>query len=409
MDKSFSQSTKSGLEGAFLLTSLATGGDQSSYWGVMGQDICAGLSDAGETCRLFGPDSPGCQELLQSIVLGNRSLGYSLGFNLMPDILAPTKESVWAIAKVPLIISCLDHPTHLYDRLARVLGLTKDQPGLPPRHIGIMEDRHRECLLDLGWPSSLIFTFSQGGPPPAPAPIPYAHRNRSVLFFGTIGTPVSHEVFLGQVGWESQALRTALGEAIEETLEGTDDVYSICKRKFLSFGFPLQSTGKITVLVDRRARTLRRFRMLESLTGIDINVYGKVEAEAARRLSHCTFHGEVDFESQRALTRQARIVLNDAINLRDSALIRAFYTMAEGTVLATEMNDFFQAHFMPVNGVIPLGKPWQETASLLKDRLDDTNALQTIADAALAHYTTSHQWTSRLPGLLSVLGQIARA
>lgn len=407
MSNTLSQhATQSRLEGAFLLTLLENGRHQTSYWGAMGRDICRALADAGETCRTFWPDSPDGQETMQAIVMGDKPLGYALGFNLIPDLLGPAKESLWPVAKVPLIIGCLDHPTHIIEPLAGLLDASRLFPQLPPRYVGIMEEGHRTCLLDLGWPADQIFLFPQGGPPPTPAPLPYAERPPVVQFFGTVGAPTRHEDFIAQVGWVSPALQVALGDAVEETLDGSDDVYSVCTRIFQPFGLTLQGAGKITVIVDRRARLLRRFRMLENLNGLAIDVYGKAEAAAATRLPHCTFHGEVDFETQRALTRRARIALNDTLNFRHSALIRAFYAMAEGTVVATEINDFFETHFRPVNGILPLGPNKADNANLVTERLHDTDGLQAMADAAGACYAASHQWKARLSGLRNVLNRL---
>lgn len=382
-------------QGAFLINATSCAGANRDYWSVMVEDVCAALTAAGEDCRPVPFDMAAFGPICDAAVKGAAPPDYLALFNLLPD-LQSSGQSIWHGAKVPLLIPCLDHPAHLAETLTKLLSRWRAEPALPCRMIGVMEDTHRPFLAAIGWPAEAVFTFAQGGPPPLKDPRPIGARPDGAVFMGSVRAPVSDADFFATLGIGEPGIRQGLTAAVEETLAGNDDVMAVAMRHLAPhITDPWRLCLSIAV-VDGRARTLRRFRLLDSLAGVPITVFGNVEAGAATLLPHCHPAGPLPFPDILARLEHTRVVVNDTINLRGSALIRLYYALSRGCIVATELNDFIAAAFTPGRAVIPVGPDRPDGRAMLEDVLAGGRTADDMAAAAIAAYAAGHTWRHRI-------------
>ena len=392
------------LTGAFALSTSQYGTVNDSYWAVMAHDICAALGRAGQTCNLVPPIPPHITALVDACLKGSGPPDYVVTFNLMPG-LNLGGQSVWELAKLPQTVICLDHPIHLAQQLSALIPPS----GMPERWIGIMEKEHSHLLHAIGWPADRIFLCPQGAPPPRSHRKSYRQGEKTgIVFSGTLTYPLPHQDYCDSIGLTPPHLRAALEQAVEQALSTEDDIFILAMRLFGEFGLPAVTLVQLTQQIDRRARLLRRFRVLSSLSDFPITVYGSAEPDVARQLPHCTFHPGVGWSQMQNLMESARIVVNDTINLRDAGLIRLFYPMSLGTVVASDVNRMLRTSFTPQRDFIAVGDDRSETKATVEQVLHDDTFAQTMADNALTIFTKGHQWDSHISGLLTALASIQR-
>ena len=155
--------------------------------------------------------------------------------------------------------------------------------------------------------------------------------------------------------------------------------------------------------IDIRVRNMRRYRLLTRLKDVPVHIYGHVGPKASRLVPNGIFHAPVPFSAMLDLFDNSRVVLNDTINLRDSALIRLFYSMARGCVVATEMNRFVANAFTPLGEIIPMSGDAEEGMALLRQCVEAPDSCQEMAEAALATYQAGHTWSHRIDGLVKAI------
>ena len=136
-----------------------------------------------------------------------------------------------------------------------------------------------------------------------------------------------------------------------------------------------------------------------------VHIYGHLGPNAARLVPRGTFHDPVPFSQVLELMDDTRVVLNDTINLRDSMLIRLFYAMARGCVVATEVNRFMRQAFTPFREYIPMSGDAAEGLSLLKQCVEDPESCQEMVEAARATYQAGYTWSHCLDGLVDAIHQ----
>jgi hypothetical protein len=390
-----------GRSGFFISNTLHHyGANQVNYWSIMAEDICRALGRAGEDCRLLQPVMEELGPALDGMLGGKRPPHYIVNFNLRPELNLGQGKDLWRQSLTPVIMLCLDHPMHL---AGFILALLADGPP-GHRQVGVMEEAHRRFLLASGCAADSVFVMAQAGPPPRAGRKSLAERRGGVVFAGTVMSPGSHADFCDSLGEVRPDIRKRLGEAVDEVVAGEDDVADIVLRHLAEFGATLDQPHflKAATAIDTRSRQLRRMAMLESLAGLPITVHGIADAAAQRRLPHCRFVGNTDFHQLLDVFSDATVVLNDTINLRESSLIRLFYAMASGCLVATEVNEFINHAFPPGRCVVPLGG---DGGRMLADCLADNDRAQGMVDAATLEYSAGHQWDNRLAGLLLAIGR----
>jgi glycosyltransferase involved in cell wall biosynthesis len=394
------------LTGAFILSSSHYGDIGDSYWAVMVRDICRALAQAGEDCHPVMPVLPDLNPVISAIMNGKGPPDYIVTFNLMPAT-SLGEGSMWAQSKVPLIIICLDHPIHLASEVAELLDRTRGTPQERSHWIGVMENGHRHLLHALGWPADRIFLFPQGAPPSAPIRNQYRDTTKNgILFSGTLTLPVSHQDFCDGVGIKDSRLVALLNQAVERILDGQEDIFTACLELYGTAGLPAGAIVQLTALADRRARLLRRFRVLSALSDYPVTIYGSVPPEAARLLPHCTIHDGVSFAKTLELMASARIVINDTINLRDAGLIRLFYAFSLGTVVASDVNRLLETSFRPQRDFIALDARFDGRKETIERVLADDDFAQEMADSGLETFTQHHRWQDRIGGAQTALAVI---
>ncbi len=95
----------------------------------------------------------------------------------------------------------------------------------------------------------------------------------------------------------------------------------------------------------------------------------------------------------------ARIAINDTVNLGGAMLIRFFYPMAVGCLVATEVNDFVAREFRDGENVIGLAPDDPANGERIRVILEHPEQAQAMADAATATYAAGHTWSHRVEAL----------
>jgi hypothetical protein len=389
------------LSGFFISYALQHyGSNQDSYWTVVAGDICQALGRAGEECRLIQAIEE-MTPVLDGMVGGRRPPHYILNLNLRPALNLSDLGNVWLRSHTPVVMLCLDHPVHLVVQVAEMMSRGG---GGGRRQVGVMEEAHRRYLLSAGCPAEDVFVMAQGGPPPDSCPKPMAERRGGVVFAGTVILPGTHDQFCDELSIQDRAIRNRLGQAVEDVLSCEDDVADIVLRHLADYGLGPAHPAfvNLATAVDKRSRRIRRLAMLDSLAGLPITVYGLADAEAQRRLPGCNFAGNTDFIHLLEVFGEAAVVLNDTINLRRSSLIRLFYAMAKGCLIATQTNAFIRESFPAGDCVVPLEPGGPE---MLRHCLANPAGAQAMVEATTASYTAGHQWDHRIAGLRAAIAR----
>jgi hypothetical protein len=390
------------VRGVFLKNAITHGQHDDNYWSVMVEDVSEALSASGIPCQPLETTIAALQPAFDAALKGLTPPDFLVLFNLLPELRVGGR-CLWHGAKVPVAVPCLDHPVHLAEPLSALLQHWRADPSLPPRMVGVMDPAHRAFLQAMGWPEDAVFAFPQGGPVPVARPKPFARRGTGIVFMGGVRAPLADRDFFAAHDVAEPHLVRAIAAAAEETLAGRDDVMDVALRHLAPLLSNQLQLCRGIALVDTRARGLRRFRLLDSLAGLPVTVYGPMDDGAAALLPHCRAAGSIGFRALLDSLDDTGVVLNDTINLRDSALIRFFYSLSRGCVVASEPNRFTEANFPPGGSVVAVGperpEGREEIAALLAGEVD-TDARIT---AGMAAYAAAHTWRHRVCELAAAI------
>lgn len=384
-------------------------GVEGSYWTIMGQDIAAALAVRGHQLSVINIAREDHRNILFPMLLGGPAPDAFVLFNFLPKFEAPDKSETGLMGKLTgkIVCICLDHPIHLAKTLREQAALIAAHPALRTRRwFGVMEPSHMACVESLGFARERIFVMGQGGPPLAETtPLPLAERSIPFLFAGTIGPMADMDAFAQALRVTNPDDRAALDAAIAETIDGKRDVFEIVRDRFA----PAVAAGRLrdvhalAATIDKRARQMRRRRLLLGLRHLPIQFCGDIDPGFLADFPNAKRRGRISFADTLALMRDTRVVINDTINLRQSALIRFFYAAGEGCVLASETNPFIAQAFPPGEAMIALDGRGGTDAGMLTAALDNPVALQSIADRGRALMGASHTWAHRIDGLVAAL------
>ncbi|MBI3446832.1 MAG: glycosyltransferase family 1 protein [Magnetospirillum sp.] len=401
-----------GARGLFFSSSLSYGFGAGGYWSIMAEDICAALARrAGIDCGVVEAVDPArfmsfCADAVQ------QRPDFIATFNFVtpfPEI-SVGDQTLFINELFPSrsVTIFLDHPIHLSDSIARFeSGAARHSyrptPAPPPVY-GIMESGHRGFLRDLGIEDRRVFEFPQAGPPASPDVPSQADRPIGLLFYGSVSTPEPEDEFLAKHGLASPPVREAAGMALAAVLSGTDDSYLATRQALTANGISTD-VGNMAAMarsIDRRARTLRRHRLLTGLTGLGVHVCGQVDQAFRDAHPDFVFLPPCPFMDVITLIRQSRIVLNDTINLREGALMRLHYARANGAVVATETSPWARQSLKD-DGDIILLEGGGHDRDRLRALLDAPRQTQSIAQAGIADHDGAHLWDHRLAPMLACL------
>lgn len=387
-----------GAQGLFFVNSTTYGGIAAGYWSAMAADLGAAMTQAGLPVRPFDlTDTRAAVDLLDGLA-GNRAPPFCVTFNLSPRLqIEGDGLRLWKRLPCPLVTLLLDHPVHL----GEAIGAMNRDGQAGPRLWGAMEQGHLDFLRQMGLGGDSLFLLPQAGPPPAPAVAGFAERPVPIAFTGSIDTLEGDAAFAAGLGLEPRA--TAL--AVAEILDGGDDPFTITLRHLSHAlaGRPAEESWRLARALDRRARTLRRWRLFAALEGLPVHIHGDIHDDFRRRFPGFAYPGPLTWPETLELYGRSKLVLNDTINLRGSALIRLYYAMARGAVAATEMNGFLATNFHPEREVLGLDARRPGEAGRVAALLADPARWQGMARAASARASSRHQWRHRLAPLVRAL------
>lgn len=373
------------------------GGDRAnSYFETLVQGVRGALDTRGFRSRVFRPWLPEGTTIIRS--WDQKPPAFVVTYNLNPSL---TLGDDLILDRVPSRVVCvlLDHPAHAAEK---ILSYAKFRDF----RYGAMDPAHADYLIALGVPPAHVFLFPQAGPAPRDDVPGFAARERRALFFGGINeVPSDAEFGASRVGGDPLATR-ALARAVERILaDGGEDVAPAVLACLTEAGFatdaPMLDMAVLIREVDLRARAIRRHRLFAALKGTEVHFYGWYTPEFRAANPKGVFHGAISFGAALELARASRVVVNDTINLRHAALIRFFYSIANGALVATEKNAFIDSQFG--NGVRFIDRADAASADALADSMDDRRAWEERTAAATAALAAGHTWNHRADALAAQL------
>lgn len=393
---------------AFFNTSVY-GGVADSYWTVMMEDISAALQRRGDRCFCIHPENPEHFKLLVAMATTGVRARYLLLFNFAPPLSRDGDPgSLGALGGVdyPYLSLFLDHPVLMESRLAEMEGLIAANPALRPlRRYGLMEAEHLPAMERMGIPAESCFIFPQGGGPPAAAPKPIERRSITAVFAGTVAEEIGHQAFCDQIGLAAPNLRRLAEQAVSDMMDGDEDVYVAVNRLFTDTEYATNTRELITLTkkLDYRARTLRRHRLFRSLRGLPVQFWGNAADDFRKANPNVEFKGNIGFRKLLDVMNDAKVMLNDTINLRSSALIRVFYGMARGCIVATERNRFLDEEFISRGAATAIPTDDVGVGERILELASRPAEAQAMVETATPIYAGAHTWDHRVPAILKAL------
>jgi len=396
--------------GAFVSSGSTYGDVDDSYWGVMGGAICNALGARKEHCLFISPRNEQLINFLFDTMRANIFPKYFLFFNFMPRAISPedagSGESMFDPLPARIIRVLLDHPVHVGNAVRKQVAVIEKNPSLRPlRNFTVMEANHIPALEELGISREQIFVMPQGGPDVLENAKPQKDRTIPLLFSGSISPVTPNGEFAVQIGCGDLSLRGAVDDSVAETLDGDRDVFEIVTDRLAApiADGTVQDACQLVLEIDRRARTIRRHRLFSTLRDLPIRFYGNISDDFKKANKNGTFAGNLSWLEILNCMSDSRIVINDTINLRESALIRVFYAIAHGAVVATEMNRFLTRSFADREAVVALDHPGDENADRIRTVLENPAIAQSMVDRAREIYADSHTWEHRMDALIEAI------
>lgn len=395
--------------GMIFFNTSVYGGVPDSYWTVMMEDIAAALQRRGDDHICVNPDLDEHRNMLKMMVLGGFRPRYLLLFNFAPAFARgddPSRLGALGPIQAPYISMFLDHPSLLGARVMEMERLIAASPGLRPlRRYGLMEEEHRPIMERMGVPPSSCFLFPQAGGAPIADPRSLERRSITAVFAGTVEPAISHQAFCDEIGLKDALHRRLAEQAVCEVLDGGADVYGIVANAFAGTE-PVASVGgavELTRRIDYRARTLRRHRMFTCLRHLPIHFFGNASEDFRRDNPNVEFRGPIGFRGLLDVMADSRIMLNDTINLRSSTLIRVFYGMSRGCLVASEKNAFIEREFIQPGAALAIDCRDASAGERIMDMANRPAEAQAMVGRALGLYSGAHTWDHRIPALLEAI------
>jgi hypothetical protein len=394
--------------GLFFLNETQYGNSRDSYWSLLVEDVAAALSARQHPCVPFDVTSKDQLDFLAAVCNQGGFPRFIANFNFCPALTSPenmSKIGLLGNAPFPSLALFMDHPCHLAEPIGEMEALIEKQPELAPlRRYLIIEEEHRAFMHYLGVPDERIGVMAQGGPPPGEPRSRFVERNIPLVFAGTIIPLDADSAFHLRAGCSDPAHAAALDQAVHETLEGTRDIFEIVRDAFAGLldGETAPDLADLVSCVDTRTRAIRRHSMLEPLKNLPIHFFGNIAPEFRRDRPLSIFHGPVTYRDLLNIFDRTKVVLNDSINLRSSALVRMYYPMARGCLIAGTADDFLTSAFQDGEEMLFL-RPGKEGRDALRECLRDVARCETMAEAGKARYAAGHTWGHRIGPLIDIL------
>lgn len=383
-----------------------------NYWNAMVRDICRALTAAGEPCAPFDLDLQGKQgktvsfdaSALPPFML---TLNFKAGVNFNSSLWIEHKGEklpMTSVLPVKHITLLLDHPFHCLETIEETRQLD-DRMGRPATKLGVMDDGHVRYLEAVGLPREDIFRWPQAGPDPQPVP---GQRNRDIgaAFHGTVNDAEPFDAFCQRLSVKGSGVNM-VRNCIDSIMEEPIDVYDAVVRH-ITTPAGIDPSPRATVIfcreIDRLTRDIRRGCLLGGLKDLDIHYIGRVGPAFQAANPKGVYAGPLPFSEVVAYLRRSKVALYDTINLRDSALIRLFYSIQAGCVPASEMNGYLAREFSDGVDVIALNlnDPAGNTERI-RSAIADPARAESLAEAARRTCANGHTWAHRIGPLVGAI------
>lgn len=388
----------------FVTLPAVYGSHAGNYWDRMVRDFSTALTECGLPCQPIDLSEADRASAFLSLPAADRPsvlLSYNLNGGLEVERQGRTVP-ITAAAACPTVNLLMDHPVHCFDAIWATEREAAIRGAEAPARLYVpMDPLHVRSVALGGRPATAL---CQGGPEPISGlQRAIGERPIPVMTFGTLKVPNAAPILPEslQLGAGAEEEGAAM---VAEVIAGEDDVEAVVRAHMARLQPRLDVVPFVHAIraVDVHARAMRRWRLALSLASVPIVHFGEASPEARARLPNWDFRGPVSFETLCARMTDARIVLADTINLRNAALMRTFYAMAHGCVVATDMNAFLNAEFEDGESIVALALDAGGEGNVAKLRrlLDDPHRLRSVATAGIEIHRVRHTWRARAQALI---------
>jgi hypothetical protein len=372
---------------------------KDDYWAIMADDIAQPLLDRGINIQTVFGGPPFYEALEQSDDI--------ITFNFRPGMRLET-GSLWAQLDKKVVTIVLDHPSYLFSELYQIAN---NPDILSKRYFGVMEENHISYLEKHGIQRDHCFTMAQAGPVPIKDDQkPMKERNIDFMFVGRVEMPLSPQGFLAELNLKSPQLMDILSKSYEGLIKKASisnlDTYDIILDEFAKHGIQLLRSFEgsfICQKLDRQIRRLKRLELLMQFQDYPVKVIGTVSPEVITLFPHFDFAGPLSFRETYDLFEDTKIILNDTINLRNSLLIRCFYAMTRGCVVASDINHYLLKEFKRDKEFIAVYPKSDRHKKIVDQLLSDNVFAQDMSDASRKACAKNHTWAHRIDPLVTIL------
>ncbi len=250
--------------------------------------------------------------------------------------------------------------------------------------------------------------FIPHGCDPLDASLSFEKRDIPIAFLGSVIDPDNFsEKWEGQL---SRATYKFLLDAVEDVLSNPDLTY----QEILSYHseFDALDASPLVCDFDILLRAVDRVRLLKSLEGLPVHIYGNAISAKGRTvteilgLSETTFtvHPPVNFEGALALMQRSKVVLNSSPMFKTGGHERIFYAQSAGALVLTNATPWIRENYKEESEILCYrGRELEKSKPQLEMLLSDPQKWQLVSERGREKVLKNHTWDARGQELLTLL------
>lgn len=299
---------------------------------------------------------------------------------------------------VPKFSFLTDNPSKLIPKLRE----------LPEKSLcGMVSNEHLDHCEAIGFDRERCVFFPHGGPPPLIDQRSSDERGIEVLFTGNIQTAPPFEAWLAAAFPEAPLLRDAMAGAAETLFSPDHHVFSTVLDAMRSAGieYTPQSLAGIFPPIERYLINRERHRVLSSIKDHKVTVIGDVCPETTAACPNHDFLGTRTFTEVMDAMSQAKVSLNIVPSFRNGGHERMFYSLAYGSLLVTDKNEFLMDDVSADAGIRFFPDDLSRLDGELSEWLENGRSLDGRREISVSHYGARHTWVQRLLPVIDRLNE----
>ena len=366
---------------------------------TMALDIAAAMRKLGVGARVFmssgEKDNPDLVKNLLEEIRIHPGPSFILDINAKLKIFTESGNFFDEVG-IPKFSFMTDNPIHHISNLQK---LSKNSL------CGMVSLEHIEYSQLFGLNSKKCIFFPHGGPPALVEPRTTQEREIEILFAGNIKGVHSFEEWIEGTFTGEHFLKSILLELHDIIDYPKSRVFSILIKKLshLSVSEIRHILQKIFCPLERFLIDRERIKVLSATKKHKVTIIGGVTKDVVEALPHHNFLGEKSYTEVMDAMSRSKISLNIVPTFRSGGHERMFYSLAYGSLLLTDQNDYLEKdqlvnpfiNFLPVN--------LNDMDHILAQKLSDTKDLDDLRKIAIDHYSKNHTWEHRIVPVLDML------